>query len=1355
MDRRDFLASGAVGAFAVTLNWPVPALAEGDDALLESFRAPGPDARPHTWWHWMNGNVTADGITRDLEALARVGVGGVQMFDVGCGIPQGPAVTLGPEWVRLIRHAADECGRLGLHFTLHNCPGWSSSGGPWITPELAMQQLVWSEVTLAGGKAIDRILPQPFTRLDHYRDAMVVAFPALTGDRTAARGQIARASLNGETVDMRVITDGDAATMLDIAPGAAPSQLIIEFAEPYRARSLMVQAAPVDDNANFTAQAAFQVEASSDGERWHPLADMPVPVWRLHTTPPIAINFVSTSARFFRLSVPAACRLAELTLSSDPRIADVGAKAGWGRRPNVGEAPGPADPAATIDPATVIDLTAHMDADGRLRWTPPPGEWTVLRFGHTATGARNLSYPDDGGGLECDKFSTAALDFHFGKYFGELLPTLERLGKRELAGALIDSYETGMQNWTADFPAEFAARRGYPLTRYMPALTGRLVASAERTERFLWDFRRVQATLMEDRYFGRFHELCEAHGLHSYTEPYGNGPFDDQQAGARVDALMGEFWVRGGAAAYSVKVAATTAHVHGKRFVGAESFTGRPAQSRWLEYPYAMKALGDEMYSYGLNHFVFHRYAQQPHPTARPGMTMGPWGFHFERTNTWFEEAGPWLTYAARCQNMLSQGHFVADLLYFAGENSPVQCPVHIEEPVAATLSGARPKLAQPLPPGHDYDVCDADVLNTRARIEDNRIVLPDGMSYRVLVMPDDRRITRETLARIADLVRQGMWLVGAPVEQSHGLSGYPESDAEVKRLAAELWGDLDGRTRTARAHGKGRVFWGMPLDRVLREAGLAPDVELATRTGDAVLHWIHRRIDDADVYFVSNARRRAEDVVATFRVAGRAPECWDPMTGHSHPLPVHAAADGRTRVALRLDEAGSCFVVFRRPATGPTANALTGPAGTLLTAQPLTAEPRQDASGRFAVTAWIKPETDLWPISPEIASDSDRPEIVAARANALARGASLDRLGVGGASFLVDPPAGADLFGTGHATLAISAGRNGVILYDNAGPTYRAALTAPAAIAGWTHLAATHGDEGLALYLNGAPVARGRASPHALHAVLGATIARPRLFEGDTAALTLHRTSLSAAEIAKLAAQPLPPPDAPPAAECTPAGLLLWEGGRYRLGGRSIDVEAVAPAVVLDGPWDVAFPPDLGAPARVTLDRLGSLHRHADAGVRYFSGTATYRTRFAVPAAAQGGTRRLYLDLGRVEVMARVIVNGKPLGSLWKPPYRIDVTDAVRAGDNLLEVQVTNLWPNRLIGDEQLPAEYAYDVNAFGWDGGISALPEWYRTGQPKPPGQRVAFTTWKHYAADSPLLESGLVGPVRLLGARLVPLG
>ncbi|MGN6818015.1 MAG: glycosyl hydrolase, partial [Sphingomonas sp.] len=976
------------------------------------------------------------------------------------------------------------------------------------------------------------------------------------------------------------------------------------------------------------------------------------------------------------------------------------------------------------------------------------------RFGHTATGARNVSAATAGIGLECDKFSAAALDFHFDTYFRELLPALERLGKRELAGVLIDSYETGMQNWTAELPREFEQRRGYALTRYMPALTGRLVADPETTERFLWDMRRLHAILMEDLYYGRFHDLCHQHGLLSYTEPYGNGPFDDQRPGAKVDRLMGEFWVRGGAAAYSVKVAATTAHVQGKTFVGAESFTGRPAQSRWQEHPYAMKGLGDEMYSLGLNHFVFHRYAQQPHPTARPGMTMGPWGFHFERTNTWFEEAGPWLSYATRCQHMLTSGNFAADILFFAGENSPVQCPVDIEEPIAATLSGPRPRLPHSVPAGHDYDVCGADVLHERARIEGNHIVLPDGMRYRVLVMPDDRRVTIETLAKIDELVRAGMWLVGPRVEHSHGLRDYPNNDAEVKRLASGLWGDLDGKARTSRTCGQGRVFWGMPLDRVLAEAGLAADVALSTRASDAKIHWIHRRTADADIYFVSNARRRPEELVATFRVAGRQPECWDPMTGKTHALPVYEQADGRTRVALRLDEAGSCFVVFRKPAAGSGAVALRGAGDSLLQTAAYPAAAREEAGGRFTVTAWIKPEVELWPISPDMAVPNPDPKLIAARAVALARGGSVDTLGIAGASFLLDPPAGDAVYGKGSATLALSAGRNGVIAYANAGDSYRAILAAPTPIAGWTHLALTADDGRTALFLDGKPIATGVPMTAQLHALLNVTINQPRLFEGDVAGLMLHKTVLDAAAIARLAAEPLPAPAEPPASDVAAGGLLLWRSGRYDLGDRRIDAGAIAPPAALAGPWQVSFPPDLGAPAGITLDRLTSLHRHADFGVRHFSGTATWRTRFAVPASALGGDRRLYLDLGRVEVIARVIVNGKPVGALWKPPFRLDVTDAVRAGENLLEVQVTNLWPNRLIGDEHFPTENDYSVNAFGWDGGIAALPDWYREGRPQPKGQRVAFATWKHYSADSPLLESGLLGPVMLRSARLIPL-
>ena len=1355
MDRRTFLAGCSAGGVAVALNWSVAALAEGGDPLLASFRDPPAEARPRTWWHWMNGNVTADGITRDLEAVAQIGIGGVEMFDVGCGIPAGPVTPLGPEWVKLVRHAADECGRLGLSFTVHNCPGWSSSGGPWITPELSMQQLVWSEVTLVGGRTIDRVLPQPLTRLGHYRDAITVAFPGLPGDRPAARGQIVRAALNGAPIDVRVLTDADAATAIDVsATRDAPARLLIEFAEPYRAQSLTMQAIPPADTPNFALGASFVLEVSNDGRTFRPVAEIAVPNWRLRAIPPIVGSFPETTARFFRLIVPAQLSIAELSLSGDARIADIGAKAGWGRWPDRGEAPAADDTAHAIDPASVIDVSRFVDAGGRLRWQAPAGSWTIARFGHTTTGARNVSAPDAGSGLECDKFSAAALDFHFDRYFGQLLPSLEQLGERRLSGALIDSYETGMQNWTTDFPREFEARRGYAILPYMPVLTGRIVGSGEISERFLWDLRRVQALLMEDRYYGRFHELCRKHGLVSFTEPYGNGPFDDLRAGAKVDGLMGEFWVRGGAAAYSVKVAATTAHVYGKTFVGAESFTGRPAQSRWLGHPYAMKALGDEMYSLGLNHFVFHRYAQQPHPTARPGMTMGPWGSHFERTNTWWDQAGPWLSYATRCQHLLSQGRFVADILYFTGENSPVQTPTHIEEPVAATLSGARPKLPQPVPTGHDYDVANAEVLLTRVRIEDGEIVLPDGLRYRVLVMPDDLRITKELLEKLRELVRAGMWLVGPRVEHSHGLAGYPESDAEVRRIAADLWGDLDGRSRTSRAFGEGRVFWGMPLREVLDAAVTSPDVEISARTSDATIHWIHRRIDDADVYFVANGRRRPEDIVCTFRVAGRRPECWDAMTGAVTQLPVYEQTEGRTRVALRLDEAGSCFVVFRAPAGRNGAQAITAADGTTIAPRPYPAVPAAAVAGDFSVTAWIKPETDLWPISPEIASDSTRPDIVAMRTAALARGGSLPMLGLSGASFIIDPPPGDVTYGEGQAALAISAGRNGVILYERARDAYPAVLAAPVPIAGWTHLAVTYQDGRPTLHLDGKRIGTGQRSAARVHVAPGLPVPRPRLFEGDIAALDLHPEPLTPKAITRLAADGPPPPNGPPAAEIAGNGLLLWRNGSHAIDDHPIVGRGILPARDIVGPWHVAFPPDLGAPAAIVLDRLASLRLHQHFGARHFSGTASYRTRFDIRSSALGGGRRLFLDLGRVEVLAVVRVNGRDLGTLWKPPFRIDVTDAVRTGTNELEVRVTNLWPNRLIGDEHFASESVYDVTAFDATGGIAALPEWYRQGRPMPPGKRVAFTTWKHYAADDPLLESGLLGPVRLLHAQFVPL-
>jgi hypothetical protein len=1010
--------------------------------LAAGFLSPPDSARPFTWWHWMNGNVSKEGITLDLEAMKRVGIGGFHLFQVGANIPQGPVKFGSSENVELLRFALQEANRLGLEFAMHNCPGWSSSGGPWITPEQSMKVLATSEMIVIsdGNKKVEVTLQQPAAQRNFYRDGFVLAFP---------------------------IPDSNA-----LIP-------------------------------NYRTKAGYP-----------------------------------------------------------------GGRGGRG---------GAAAPAATgIDPASVRDISKNMDDQGRLNWNAPVGQWTVLRIGYTTTGAQNSPGPTGGEGLECDKFDRTAIEFHFNHYFGDLFDSIKPLADKGRVGALIDSYERGLQNWSVNFPQEFRKRRGYDLKPYLPAMAGRVVGNTDVSERFLWDVRKTQAELMEEYYYGRFAELCHAHGMQAFIEPYDPGNFDEMAAGAYADMPMGEFWQQN-PNHHSIKLAASVAHVNGRPVIAAESFTSE--RNPWGEYPYSLKALGDFMYTQGLNRIILHSYASQPHPTAAPGVTMGRWGGFFGRTNTWYSLSSPWLTYLARCQYLLQQGSYVADLLYFAGEDSPARAPG------ATALNPA-------VPQGYAFDTIDANSIIKRLKVKAGRIVLPDGMTYRVFVLPNHPTITVEVLSKIRDLVNDGMWLVvnGPKPESTPSLSGYPNADKEVQRLGGELWGDLDGKTRTERTCGKGRVFWGQPLPAVLGKVGAIPDFQFSSRFNDATINYIHRRVGDADIYFIANRAYRSEDLVCTFRVAGKLPEFWSADTGRMVPASVYESIKGRVRLPVRLDPAGSVFVVFRSPV--PTRRLLA------------------------------------------IAKD-DKPIVTTELQKPAEAGPSIS----GMPTTLEEPPA----------------------------------LNVVADIKG---------------------------------------------------------------------------------------SVLVWQNGTYALRDNADQISTtrisnIGQPVEIGGPWRLTFPPNLGAPPEITLDKLTSWSEHSEDGVKYFSGTGTYAKRISVAADATAGGKRLYLDLGRVMVLAEVLVNGRNMGILWKAPYQVDITDAVHPGDNDLEIRVTNLWPNRLIGDEQLPAENEYGIIGGPPGGGglgtaaVRKMPDWYVQGQPKPPGGRVTFTTWQHFRKDSPLLESGLIGPVRLRSA------
>jgi hypothetical protein len=1281
-------AAAVAAAFAVVLVAP----AQSPTSLKAEFHDPPASARPQTFWQWMNGNVSREGITLDLEAMKRAGIGGAMVFDGGAYLPEGPVGFLSPQWRGLMTHAIREGDRLGIKVGMHNAPGWSSSGGPWITPDRAMQQLVWSETTVSGPGAREVVLEKPRANLGYYRDAMVLAFPASAGEESSYQ-------------EMLKHTD------------RTRDSMTLEFAATFEARAVTVFPA---FNGRFPN---VVIEASDDGTAYRRITAISNP-GRHGIQPPAVASFPPVRARFFRASGSGAGDLADVVLHHTARIEDWNYKANFAYR--VGrqmEMPSPANGDDAIDPKAVIDLSSRVDSQGHLKWDVPAGAWTVMRIGQTATGQLNVSASAAGRGLESDKLSREATDFHFQSVIEKVLADAGPLAGKTFRTVAIDSYETGLQNWTAAFPEEFRARAGYDLRQYLPAMTGRIVGDRGISERFLFDVRRVQADMMAAYYYERMGELCRRRGLDFYVEGYGQGVFDEMQASGAPQFPMTEFWERTPwTSNRTVKMVSSAAHVYGKTVVAAEAFTGEEQTARWLEYPYSLKALGDLMFSLGVNELVFHRYAHQPHPTAVPGMTMGPWGFHMDRTNTWFEQSSAWLAYLARCQYMLRLGTYVADLLYFTGERPP----------------GAENFDVPAAPAGFSYDLVNADALLNRATVENGFIRLRDGGSYRTLVLPPDLKgVTPEMMRKLREMAAQGARIVGPQPQFSPTLRGYPASNDDVKRIAAELWKS-------------GRIASKL-------EMNVAPDFEYTGRNPDAALSWTHRKLAGTDIYFVANRQRRVDEVVCVFRISGRVPELWNAETGEIRRAAVYAASGDRMRVPLRLGPAESVFVVFREPLSAKAPEWFSRDGTRIVQAAPFAGEPQHPARNTFTMSVWAKPDTDLRLMPRESASGQ------------------IDETG----KFYVIPAGEGDvLFGKGHAAAGLAVGRNGAYVIERSSANSPAVLVANLPVSGWTHFVVVYDAGKPRLYINGRLVREGVRSGSIVHPGIGnsppgpdtvyrfagidglmRSSGRPSLpsngiayyFEGNMTRPVLLPAALSDAEVARIAAERMPPPEDVSDAEVWRRDdgrteALIWRSGNYAdAEGRSAAVTVPAP-VDLKGPWRVEFQEGRGAPPSIVLPDLMSLHRHADPGVKYFSGAATYSRAFDIPAVFLGNGKQVWLDLGRVEVVANVRINGKDLGIVWKEPYRLDVTGAVRAGENRLELRVANLWTNRLIGDEQLPPENRY---ATGMEHGILELPEWYTSGKPKPSGGRTTFLTWQFYQKDDPLVESGLLGPVRLLCA------
>src|ERR1035437_3671399 len=643
--------------------------AAGVAGLEMDFTAPPEATKPRCYWYWMDGNITTNGITKDLEAMRRVGIGEAYIgiiADQSRLAPGDVKVLSEPFWATMT-HAVREGTRLGVDIGVFNSPGWSQSGGPWVKPEQAMRHLVLPEIRLHGPQHFSGKLPRP--EEGAFQDVAVLAFPSPKDD-------------------------ADSVTSFGGKISKEPGMVTIEMPQPFTARSMTVTPAG-------RVSVAAELQASDDGKAFRPIRKFtidrhnlgievgPVPL------APVVVAFPATTARVFRLQLSASEDIGEVQLSGAARVDSIAEKS----LAKVFQDPLPpfdfytwpqqAEPDSServIASASVQNLSQKLRPDGSLDWDVPAGDWIVQRIGMVPTGTKNSPASPEATGLEVDKMNRAALKTHFDAYVGNLLARMPAAERTSWKHVVADSYERGPENWTDGFAALFQQRYGYDPIPYLPVLTGRMVGSAEQANRFLWDLRRLVADRVAMDYVGGLRDLCHEHGLKMWLENYGHWGFPSEFLfyGGNCDEVSGEFWESGDLGSVELRDAASAAHTYGKRQVFAEAWTGGPMD---LSTPWSLKRRGDWAMCQGINQFVFHVYIHQPWDDRKPGVNAG-FGTEFNRNNTWFEMAGGWIDYLRRCTVLLQSGVQVADVAYFIGEDTP-------------KMTGIR----QPeLPPGYDYD---------------------------------------------------------------------------------------------------------------------------------------------------------------------------------------------------------------------------------------------------------------------------------------------------------------------------------------------------------------------------------------------------------------------------------------------------------------------------------------------------------------------------------------------------------------------------------------------------------------------------------------------------------------------------
>jgi len=1020
------------------------------NSIIENFQTPAEDNTIWCYWYWINDDISKEGITKDLEAMKEAGIGAAFIGNINPAGVDGKVPLFSDEWWDCMVHAVIEGHRIGVDIGIFNCPGWSQSGGPWVKPDMAMRYLSYSETKVAGPGEVKISLPKPE---EEFQDTHTLAFRAPESESRHLRSLLKKAIATPERPNIENLTDNNISTSVDFET-KQNSEIIFEFEmeKPITARQLTIApASPVKCDCEFYAMIngqeksvnKFLFDRSKLTVNVGPIVlgelAVSIPATKSEKFKLVCKNFAGNigKAGFSEINISEAAVLdhyVEKQLGKmHPEPTPEWDTYVWEIQKNIN------DKSFLVN--EVLDISDKIDDGGQLIWEVPEGEWTVMRIGMTPTGTMNSPSAPQGRGYEIDKMNSELVRIHFNNFVGEFLKRIPEESKPAFKYVIADSYEMGSQNWTDDYEKKIKEKYGYDPVKYLPVLSGRIVGSVEESERFLWDLRRTVADDIAYEYVGGLRKSSEEHNLKTWLENYGHWGFPSEfmMYGGQSSLIAGEFWNEGSLGNIECKASSSTSHTYGKGRTSAEAFTA--SGKAYLRHPALLKKRGDWSFTEGINHFVLHLYIQQPDDERVPGMNAW-FSTEFNRHNTWFEQADNYFDYLRRCQHLLQKGCYAADVCYFIGESAPIM------------TGGRNPEM----PDGYSYDYINAEVIMNRLSVENGKFVLPDGMSYSVMVLPPLTTMRPEVLNRIEQLVEQGGVILGRKPLKSPSIQNYPQCDEQVQKLASELWNGEYADGKLINNYGEGMVLDGHDLETVFEMLDIGKDVD----AGDAPVLWTHRTMPGMDIYFITNQSDKEINIKPSFRVSGLKPQLWDALTGDIRHLNDYSKDEGRTVVPLKMEGHRSWFIVF---------------------------------------------------------TNSDNRKI--------------------------NPPTKINF------------------------PEYKVIAT-------------------------------------------------------------------------------------------------------------------------VEGPFTVDFVNKYIGPAKPqTFTTLEDWSKSENEEIKYYSGTAVYRTSFSMHEIPEN--EDVFINLGNVSVMAEVKLNGQEVGGVWIAPYRLNVTGILQEGENKLEIEVVNIWRNRLIKDKMLPEDQRY----------------------------------------------------------------